>query len=190
MRTVIIVSYWFAPNPAVGAKRFSFLAREFTRLGYDVHVISHESRDWTDWKTDSTLPLAGHVYRCAEPVKLPLPNTGLLNRAVNAVLRRLLAPIGWEFLWARVAARRALEVAPKLPKGVVIATSPAHAALLAGARIARRLGWPLILDYRDPWSAHHWPRWRRGAVSAWFARRIEARLVRQSAARVLNTPAM
>ena len=190
MRTVIIVSYWFAPNPAVGAKRFSFLAREFTRLGYDVHVISHESRDWTDWKTDSTLPLAGHVYRCAEPVKLPLPNTGLLNRAVNAVLRRLLAPIGWEFLWARVAARRALEVAPKLPQGVVIATSPAHAALLAGARIARRLGWPLILDYRDPWSAHHWPRWRRGAVSAWFARRIEARLVRLSAARVLNTPAM
>src|SRR6185503_19385931 len=117
MRTVIIVSYWSAPNPAVGAKRFSFLAREFTRLGYDVHVISHESRDWTDWKTDSTLPLAG-------------------------------------------------------------------------ARIARRLGWPLILDYLDPWSAHHWPRWRRGAVSAWFARRIEARLVRQSAARVLNTPAM
>lgn len=190
MRTVIIVSYWFAPNPAVGAKRFSFLAREFTRLGYDVQVITHESREWTDWKTDSTLPLAGQVHRCAEPVKLPLPRTGLANRAVNAVLRRLLAPVGWEFLWSRAAARKALEVAPRLPPGVVIATSPAHASLLAGARIARRLGWPLILDYRDPWSAHHWPRWRRGPVAQWFARRLEARLVRQSAARVLNTPAM
>jgi len=190
MRTVIIVSYWFAPNPAVGAKRFSFLAREFTRLGYDVQVITHESRDWTDWKTDSTLPLAGHVHRCAEPVKLPLPRTTLVNRAVNAVLRRLLAPIGWEYLWAGAAARKALEVAQKFPQGVVIATSPAHASLLAGARIARQRGWPLILDYRDPWSAHQWPRWRRSALAQWFGQRIEARLVKQSAARVLNTPAM
>jgi len=190
MRTVIIVSYWFAPNPAVGAKRFSFLAREFTRLGYDVQVITHESRDWTDWKTDSTLPLAGHVHRCTERAKLPLPRTGLLNRVVNAVMRRLLAPVGWEFFWAGAAARKALQVAHRFPHGVVIATSPAHASLLAGARIARRLGWPLILDYRDPWSAHHWPRWRRGALAQWFGHLIESRLVKQSAARVLNTPAM
>jgi hypothetical protein len=68
MRPVLIISYWFAPSPAVGAKRFSFLAREFARQGYDVHVITHETRDWSDWKTDGSLPLAGHVHRCAESV--------------------------------------------------------------------------------------------------------------------------
>jgi glycosyltransferase involved in cell wall biosynthesis len=193
MRPVLIISYWFAPSPAVGAKRFSFLAREFTRHGYDVHVITHESREWIDWKTDSSLPLAGHVHRCAEPLKLPLAGRGLWQRCANAVLRRLLAPIGWEWLWARSATRKALEVARALPPGaagVVIATSPAHAALIAGARVARQLGWPLILDYRDPWSAHDWPRWRRSATAQWFARRLEARIVRRSAARVLNTAAM
>jgi hypothetical protein len=190
MRPVLIISYWFAPSPAVGAKRFSFLAREFARLGYDVHVITHESREWTDWKTDDSLPLAGHVHRCTETVKLPLAGRSLWTRAVNAIARRLLAPIGWEFLWARAAERKALEVARNLPPGIVIATSPAHAAVIAGGNIARKLGWPLILDYRDPWSAHAWPRWRRSAVSQWFARRIERRFVRQSAARVLNTPAM
>jgi glycosyltransferase involved in cell wall biosynthesis len=62
--------------------------------------------------------------------------------------------------------------------------------MLAGARVARVLGWPLILDYRDPWSAYDWPKWRRGKLSQWLAHRIEAGVVRQSAARVLNTPAM
>jgi len=192
MRPVLIISYWFAPSPAVGAKRFSFLAREFARQGYDVHVITHETRDWSDWKTDGSLPLAGHVHRCAESVKLPFTGRGLLQRAANAVLRRLLAPFGWEILWARTATRKALEVARQhaLHDGVVIATSPAHAALVAGGDIARRLGWPLILDYRDPWSAHDWPRWRRSAISQWFARRIERHYIRRSAARVLNTPAM
>ncbi len=190
MRPVLIISYWFAPSPAVGAKRFSFLAREFARQGYDVHVITHEAREWTDWKTDDSLPLAGHVHRCAEAVKLPLAGKGLLQRCANAILRRVLAPIGWEALWARAATRKALEIARNLPPGVVIATSPAHAAVVAGGDIARQLGWPLIVDYRDPWSAHAWPRWRRSAVSQWFARRIERRYVRRSAARVLNTPAM
>jgi glycosyltransferase involved in cell wall biosynthesis len=192
MRPVLIISYWFAPSPAVGAKRFSFLAREFTRQGHDVHVITHETREWSDWKTDGSLPLTGHVHRCAESVKLPFTGRGYLQRAANAVLRRLLAPLGWEILWAGAAARKALEVARQhgLRDGVVIATSPAHAALIAGAEVARQLGWPLILDYRDPWSAHDWPRWRRSAVSQWFARRIERRYVRRSAARVLNTPAM
>ena len=190
LRPLIIISYWYAPSPAVGAKRFSFLAREFARLGYDVHVITHESRDWIDWKTDTSLPVCGQVHRCSESLKLPLAGKGLLQRAGNSVLRRLLAPVGWEYFWAAAATRKALEIARTLPPGVVIATLPARAALLAGAKVARRLHWPLILDYRDPWSAHVWPAWRRGSVSQWFARRLERRIVKRSAARVLNTPAM
>src|SRR5262245_1146114 len=124
MRPVLIISYWFAPSPAVGAKRFSFLAREFARHGYDVHVITHEARGRTEWKTDHSLPLTGHVHRCNEPVKLPLAGKGMWQRAVNAVMRRLLAPLGWEILWAGTATRKALEVARQLPPGVIIATSP------------------------------------------------------------------
>jgi len=188
MRTVLIISYWFAPSPAVGAKRFSFLAREFTRLGFDVHVITHDARD--DWKTDGSLPVTGHVHRVAAPVKLPLAGRNFFRRALNAVLRRMLSPIGWELPWAGAATRKALEVAAGLPPGVIIATSPAHASIVAGARVARRLGWPLIVDYRDPWSAHQWPRWRRGAFAQWIARRLEGHYIARSAARVLNTPAM
>ena len=188
-RPVLIVSYYFAPSPAVGAKRFSFLAREFERLGYEVHVITHEMREWTYGKADASMPVAGQIHRC-DSIRLPLRGTSFLPRAGNALLRKLLAPVGWEYFWARAATRKALEVARGLPPGIVIATSPAHAAAIAGASIARRLGWPLILDYRDPWSAYAWPSWRRGKITQWFARRIEQRLVIRSDARVLNTPAM
>ncbi|HEV7605795.1 MAG TPA: glycosyltransferase [Steroidobacteraceae bacterium] len=188
--TLLIVSFHFAPSPLVGAKRFSFLAREFTRMGFDVHVITNDISESVHGREDSSLPISGAVHRCAAPFTAPLKGKSALTRLANAVLRRLLAPVGMDYFWARAATRTALEVAAKLPRGVVIATSPPHAALIAGARIARRLRWPLILDYRDPWSAYDWPYWHRGWLTQWLGARIEARLLRRSAARVLNTADM
>jgi hypothetical protein len=195
--TLLILSYHFAPSPLVGAKRFSFLTREFTRQGFDVHVVTNEMRESAHGREDASLPLYGTVHRVAasfEPLVLAHGATqggfGPWRRLANAVFRRLLMPVGWEYFWARDAARKALQIARKLPPGVVIATSPPHAALIAGARIARRLRWPLILDYRDPWSAYDWPQWHRSGFTQWLAARIEARLVRRSSARVLNTQDM
>jgi glycosyltransferase involved in cell wall biosynthesis len=188
--TLLIVSYHFAPSPLVGAKRFSFLAREFVRMGFDVHLVTNEMTDTGHGREDPSLPLAGTVHRCAAPFEVPLRGAGRWRRLGNAILRRVLAPVGLDYFWARAATRKALEIARGLPPGIVIATSPPHAALIAGARIARRLRWPLVLDYRDPWSAYDWPTWHRHWFTQWVGARIESRLVRQSAARVLNTPDM
>lgn len=188
--TLLIVSYHFAPSPLVGAKRFSFLAREFARLGYNVHIVTNGIGDSPYGREDDSLPVSGTVHRVGAPFEVPVKGNGLFPRFANAVLRRLLAPVGLDYFWARAATRRALEVAAELPPGIVIATSPPYAALIAGARVARLLKWPLILDYRDPWSAYDWPAWHRGWISQWFARRIEGALVRRSAARVMNTPSM
>lgn len=188
--TLLIVSYYFAPSPLVGAKRFSFLAREFVRLGFDVHIITNDVWETRYGREDHSLPLPGTIHRCAAPFEVPLKGEGVWRKIANAILRRVLAPVGFEYFWARAATRKALEIARQLPRGIVIATSPPHAALMAGARVARRLRWPLILDYRDPWSAYDWPQWHRDWLTQWLGARIEARLVRQSAARVLNTPDM
>jgi glycosyltransferase involved in cell wall biosynthesis len=188
--TLLIVSYYFAPCPLVGAKRFSFLTREFTRMGYDVHVITNDLWETRYGREDHSMPLSGTIHRCAAPFEVPLKGDGMLRKIANAILRRVLAPVGFDYFWARAATRKALEVARKLPRGIVIATSPPHAALIAGARISRRLRWPLILDYRDPWSAYDWPQSHRGWLSQWLGALIEARLVKRSAARVLNTPDM
>ncbi len=195
--TLLIVSHHFAPSPLVGAKRFSFLTREFTRQGFDVHVIANEIRESPHGREDNSLPVHGTVHRVANPFELPYKTSGKVRgwrRVANAVFGRLLAPVGFDYFWARAATRKALEVARHLPagarNGIVIATSPPHAALIAGSRIARRLGWPLVLDYRDPWSAYEWPAWHRGGFAQKIARRIESGLIQRSAARVLNTPSM
>jgi hypothetical protein len=188
--TLLVFSYYYAPSPLVGAKRFSFLVREFTAQGYDVHVFTNELVASHLGPPDSSLPLAGTVHRVANPFKVPLPGAGWFTRKVNGLLRRLLVPCGPEYFWSRAATARALEVARDLPRGIVIATSPPHAPMFAAARVARKLGWPLVLDYRDPWSAYEWPRWRRGPLAQWVSRRVEGRLIRRSAARVLNTGAM
>jgi glycosyltransferase involved in cell wall biosynthesis len=188
--TLLIVAYHFAPSPLVGAKRFSFLAREFTRMGFAVHVVTNDMTDTLHGREDTSLPLSGTVHRCAAPFEVPLKGTAVLHRFANVILRRVLAPVGFDYFWARAATRKALDIARNLPPGIVIATSPPHAALIAGERIARRLRWPLILDYRDPWSAYDWPQWHRGWFTQWLGALIEARLVRRSAARVLNTPDM
>jgi len=186
---LIIVSYHCAPSPAVGAKRFSFLAREFTAQGYDVHVIANELEPSKLGAADGSLPQAGTVHRVAAPIKLPLAG-GWFARRINSLARRLLAPVSLEYFWARAATKLGVRIGRRLPRGIVIATNPPHAAAIAGARIARQLGWPFVLDYRDPWTANDWPKWRRSAIELALARPIEARLVRQSAARVLNTPTM
>ena len=127
----------------------------------------------THGREDHSVPLAGTIHRCAAAFEVPLKGEGILHKLANSILRRVLAPVGVEYFWARAATRKALEVARKLPPGIVIATSPPHAALIAGTRIARRLRWPLILDYRDPWSAYDWPQWHRGWLPAvvWRAHR-------------------
>ena len=74
--TLLIISYHFAPSPLVGAKRFSFLTREFTRQGFDVHVISNELRESAHGREDRTLPLHGttaHAGLRRPPRVLPPP---------------------------------------------------------------------------------------------------------------------
>ena len=109
--TLLIVSYHFAPSPLVGAKRFSFLTREFTRMGFDVHVITNDIGE-SPHGTRRQLA-AGHRHGASR------------RRAVRSAAqgRRILAPHrqraaapaararGLDYFWARAATRKALAVA-------------------------------------------------------------------------------
>ncbi len=188
--TVLVISYYFAPSAAVGAKRFSFLCREFAAQGYDVRVVAADVDNPFHGAGDASLPMAGRVARCAETLRFPLRSNTLWARLFNKLVRPLLAPLGFEIFWVGRAVRAARALAADAPRGVVITTMPPPAALIAGARIARELGWPLLFDYRDPWSGYEWPTWRQGRFSQWLSRRVETHYLKQSSARILNTPAM
>lgn len=186
---ILIVSYYFAPSPQVGAKRFSFLAREFERQGYDVHVIAAKSVD----ADDPSLPVVSQVHR-VRALRFFI-RRGLWARAAHNLARKLLAPVGLEFFWTGPAVRAARRLGLQERRGVVIGTVPPFSAAIAARRIARKLDWPLILDYRDPWTAYpHVIRsrggWKRSGWSRALASRLEHSCVARSAARVFNTPEM
>ena len=185
---ILIVSRYFAPSAAVGAKRFSFLVREFEQRGYETQVVTAEvdARDAFDW----SLPVVGSVHRCRPTVRLPLEASRRGARYVNRVARTLLAPLDLDAFWIGPAARLGVREAARAGTGVVIATAPPFSAALAGARIAAQCRWPLVLDYRNPYSAFPWVRRLRHPVARAIATRLERRCVRQSVARVFIAPEM
>lgn len=185
---VLVFSRHYAPSPAVGGKRFSFLCRELLARGFDVRVVCAELDD--SEAPDASLPAAGWVQRCAPLVRLPLRRPMPLARVVNRLARSALAPLDYDVGWIAPALRAARRAVRSGERGVVIATVPPFSSALAAALFARRARWPLILDYRDPWSGYHRPARLRGPVSRRLARSLERYCLGLSTVRVFNTVEM
>ena len=185
---ILVVSRHFAPSAAVGAKRFSFLTREFEERGYETHVVTADvdPRD----AVDSSLPRAGSVHRCRPTLRLPVEPTRLGARYVNRVAKTLLAPLDLDAFWIRPAARLGARVVSLAGIRVVIATAPPFSAALVGKRIAARCRCALVLDYRDPYSAYPRAHRLRHSTARAIAGRLERMCVDQSVARVFNTTEM
>jgi len=180
---ILLITPHYAPSPAVGGKRFTFLAHEFEKLGRDVHVVTASSTSCPT--ADNSLPIAAHVYRCTPELHLPEWGPSLSRRAIRRIALGLLQPYRVEWSWVRPAARVGCKIAAGQAAGVIVATSPPFSSVVAGYSIAARTNWPLIVDYRDPYSAYPW--YYRGAIGASIANRIERRYVSKAAARVFNT---
>ena len=190
-RKLLIVSAYFAPHRAVGAKRFTYLCEIFEARGYEVSVLTMKEQ----CTEDRTLPIAGTVYRCAplfQPVNLidPLPKGTRFAKLYNRMLGKWLcfpdSHIGW--LWSAV--REGLRIVKDRKCDLIVATGPPYSSLIAGALLSRMSGKRLVLDYRDPWTARDWTGVRAGwwvsGINAWMERMV----VRRAGAAVFVTELM
>jgi len=92
-------------------------------------------------------------------------------------------------VWANEAARIAMQTFDPTVHRVVVSCGPPHMVHRASRRLARRLGLPLVVDLRDPWS--HAERVHEGVASPlWYhlAKRFESRAFEQASLIVMNTP--
>lgn len=106
-----------------------------------------------------------------------------LRATVNAVFFYLA-----DLPWVMSAAREGSRLAEREQYASIICSSPPHLATQAAARVARRYGIPLILDFRDPWSAMEIV--QRDFASQTFvklSRVLERRAMQQAALVVMNT---
>jgi glycosyltransferase involved in cell wall biosynthesis len=151
---ILILSPYFAPDAAVGAKRFSFLAHQFEQLGHEVEIIA-----WScdaSGRRDDSLPSPSRVHRPNTLLPHRLASRGVAAKIYAKVMDGVVATpdefIGWlppTILTGRRIARRWMP-------DVVIATGPPFTMFLAGGLLSRSIGAPLVLDYRDPWTAFDW----------------------------------
>jgi hypothetical protein len=90
--------------------------------------------------------------------------------------------------WGRHITKAALADARQFPVGVVVASGPLFSGVIAGWRIARRLGVPFIADFRDPLFAGGRGIVQTGNVGFAIRRIFEKRIVRDAAAITTASP--
>jgi glycosyltransferase involved in cell wall biosynthesis len=210
VRRLLVISYHFPPDGAVGGQRWAGLSKYLARLGWEVHVITasgpdgrpdtpgvhrhvrHPRRTLNDVykaaagrlrqsrNTIRELP-AGNPVR--EPRFSPTRPLAAVRRAVGASM--FLPDHGRG--WVGRAASAARSLLRKQSFDVVITSGPPHSTHFAGLLGTTGRDTQFWIDMRDPWSKTHKSHlpvdWLIRA-ECFFLRRLE-RLVFPRAARVI-----
>lgn len=182
-RRVLMMTAAWPPVARVGGRRPLRLARRLPKLGWTPVVLTPEP----DAVFRAPPPLDPslrppdvellRVGRAVPSTRLHRRLGGLPGgRFAQRLLAEALLPDQYvEWIPAAVMAARGIE-----PVHAVWATAPPFGMLAAGAVVARALGVPLVLDYRDPWTVAELR--RRLPWSTPAARQLERRLLRRAAA--------
>ena len=185
-KKILVVSKFLAPGSEVGGRRFSHLTRQFEERGFEVHAVAAALPPGSG--RDPSLPEVQRLHRAGPHFHLPVQRRTLVARTINRLTRNIVAPLDPDPLWMPGALHKGRSLTAKLRPDVVIGTIPPLSAGLIACKLADAAGCPLILDYRDPWSAYPWLRKMKTAYSRGIATWLEQRCVVGSAARVFSTP--
>lgn len=180
MRAVLLTQR-FAPARTVAAVRWSALGDCLITHGVDIDVVCQRyPGDGLGQDDRVALEIArGDVAVQAAPDGTsPAPGGGSpptgKARAIAIAQRLLALPTGslsWFRRW-----RDVVDVLESSGADVVVATSPPHDLHLFAVAAARKVGLPLVLDFRDPFvgdNRYDWPRsppWRQmtRALERWY----------------------
>ena len=185
-RRVLMITAAWPPVGRVGARRPLRLARRLPALGWTPVVLTPTPEcvfRRPPTMDPSLLEPPVEVYRV--PALIPstrldrllgrLPD--LMGRPFRLLLSDLLFPDQYPE-WTRAAVRAAKTLDPV---EAVWVTGGPWGIFVPGAAVARALGVPLILDYRDPWTVDAKPRRTPIAVPRPALRWLESRVLKQAA---------
>lgn len=209
-RRVLLLAYMFPPIVDGGAFRPTAFARYLPEFGYEPLVLTRPDSGKlpVDPSQLDTLPTAVRIERVRSgfvdgwqeyfrrrlawlrPIELLLDRPrGWIADGVAWRIARRDQLRQWEVSWMHPAIASGLQLIERYKPEAIIATGPPFETLKAGWSLHRQTKLPLIADFRDPWTygvLWHPPTSRRARhEQAW-----EARVVRDSAAVVVVTPAM
>ena len=189
VRRLLVITYHFPPDGAIGGQRWAGLSKYLGRLGWDVHVItasapgSEEStpnvyrhfRRRRRTLNDVYNAVAGRFKRRSSRDRPPVRENAGRPRSFSplkpvAAVRRILGSsmylpdVGRGWVAAAAGAARALLREQNFD--AVITSGPPHSAHFAGVAATIGRDEPLWIDMRDPWSLTH----KLGAPDDWIVR--------------------
>jgi hypothetical protein len=208
-RRVLLIAYQFPPVGGAGVQRAVKFVKYLPGFGWRATVltVANPSVPVLDRSLAADVPAGTEVRRARtfEPgyaLKAAVSAGGGVGRAggmasgargaVKGMARRLanlaLQPDP-QVLWRPCAVREGMRTLREAPHAAIMATGPPFSSFLVAARLARRSGLPLLLDYRDEWgiSNAYLENKRVGPVSRSLQGRMQAAVVRRAGALVDTT---
>lgn len=211
-RSFLMISPYYAPHRAVGAKRTLSFSRRLPALGYTPAVVALPPGDEADPRLEALIPevpisycLRGGPAAWGEDlaVRFARPPSGSAKRTLYASDTGERATASRKNPVARWGEALSVfdKVAPYLPWtlprvvrfarahrcALVYATSGPPSSLSLGRAVARICGLPLVLDLRDPWSIEPNYRARWSAEGRRLVDALEGGAFRAADRVVLNT---
>ena len=175
VRRLLVISYHFPPDGAIGGQRWAGLSKYLAHLGWEVHVV-------TAAKPDGTAPIPGvHRHYCPrrrtlnDVYKTAATRIRKRTKAAGAATlgiqprRHSLSPInalrrivGTSMYlpdegrgWVAVAAMTARALLRQFQFNVLITSGPPHSAHFAGVFAGLGTDVQHWIEMRDPWSLTH-----------------------------------
>jgi glycosyltransferase involved in cell wall biosynthesis len=209
-RRLLVVSYHFPPDPAIGGLRWAGLTKYLTAHGWrswivtaapppqssppGVTVTSRPRRTTTNdlyRRLSQRLRPGRGGPQAAEAVGGPAPRESIVSRLRAEAGMLLSLPDearGW-ILRAAYASRRLIA---RVRPTAVVSSGPPHSAHVAAWLATRFTNTPWFVDMRDPWAGPLTGAWQdmpyyRSGLRRWLTARLERIVMRSASAIICNT---
>lgn len=182
-RRLLLVSYFFPPEPSVGAIRAAALSTRLGAYGWEVDVLTRfpastpgealvvPFRPWIerlrhDFRIRPDLWFRAPPAETWNPGVVDPPST-FAGRSYHLFRRTVLMAATFPdrtIGWSRDVRSALAEHLRRRPADAILTTSPPETVHFIGRRVARDTGCAWIADLRDPWASSHLvdrPAWRR-----------------------------
>ena len=194
-RTVLMVSYSYAPMGSPGALRVSKFAKYLPENGWNPVVVTtragyckadglHGDVDLPGVTVVRSYDFGGVKRSLAAPSH---SNAKGAKQTLTRAFKALMIP-DRDISWYPFGVSTALRAAREHRVDAVYSTSPNVTNHLVAGRVARRYGLPWIVDIRDLWTIDHY--YARTGLRKRIEQRMERRILREAAKIVIVSEGM
>ena len=198
-KRVLVIAYYFPPMGLSGVQRVAGFVRHLPACGWKPTVLTTTPAGYYAYDESLLTPLEAanikihrtgsldptRLFKTRQIVSMPAENA---RQRMGSVSQWLFVPdnkVGW-MPFAHHAARR---LVGRAGFDAVLSSAPPYTAHLIGARISKKFGIPLVVDFRDDWIGnprHTYPT----SVHSSLHRRLERAVMKQCQTAICINPSI